>query len=346
MKQPQTLGIEYEITDLPTGADADAEPRGPARPERFVDEELAHLSGGLFDNLPPARVPLDSFFPPAPADLRPPRAPTFDLPPLPPPGSPVVPPAIGRRADSLYPTTADVPPLPPITARGPAFPWGQTVLASVAGVVLAVALMRPSPDAAAPAAAPPPGATIPAAAPSPEPAPVEAVTATDAARVKTSTTSVLAAPAHAAPRAAAAPAPHPAEPRPQSAAAAAPVAPVQAAPVDAAPVQELGSSPTSTADALHRANIDPPGLPPQRAAIAIAAAARGAGSCLDPDDLRRTMAVSVTFSPAGHATRATVDGGPHRGTAAGSCIAQRLRTAVVQPFERSPVTIHTSITAR
>ena len=330
MTQPQTLGIEYEITDLHD--DAGSAPHGPARPERLIDQEVAHLSGGLFDSLPRVELPLDALLPLPTANLRPPRAPTFDLPPALRPGS-LLPPVLVPRGDSLYPTATDLPPPPPVLARAPAFPWGQTAIASAAGVLLAMVLMRPSPSA--PAAAPLAAAPL-AAAPSLETAPPKP--ATGAATQAPARTPVLAAaPARPALRAAAAP---PAPPRPE----AAPVP--SAAPVEAAPVTELAPSPPAVVDPLHRPDIEPPGLPPQRAAVAIAGAARGAASCLDADDLRRTMAVSVTFAPSGHATRATIDGGPHRGTAAGSCIAQRLRTAVVKPFEGPPVTLRTSITAR
>jgi hypothetical protein len=91
----------------------------------------------------------------------------------------------------------------------------------------------------------------------------------------------------------------------------------------------------------------PPEVPPQqRTAIAIATSARGAAGCFAPGELRRTMAVSVTFAPSGRATRAVIEGGPHRATPVGSCIALHLRTAAVRPFEGPAVTVHTSVHIR
>ncbi len=82
------------------------------------------------------------------------------------------------------------------------------------------------------------------------------------------------------------------------------------------------------------------------AAVAISVAGRRAASCLDADDARATMPVSVTFAPSGRVTTATVDGGPFAGTAVGGCIARALRSAKVAPFDGAPVTVHTSMRAR
>lgn len=52
------------------------------------------------------------------------------------------------------------------------------------------------------------------------------------------------------------------------------------------------------------------------------------------------MLVNVTFLPTtGRATAATVEGGPFQGTEVGGCIARALRSAVVAPFEGTPVTV-------
>jgi hypothetical protein len=89
--------------------------------------------------------------------------------------------------------------------------------------------------------------------------------------------------------------------------------------------------------------------PPEReidsktVASAIAIAVGGASTCIDPLDPRRSMRVNVTFLPSGRVSTATVNGGPYAGTEAGGCIARSLRSAVVGPFEGTPVTVSTSI---
>jgi|HubBroStandDraft_6_1064221.scaffolds.fasta_scaffold120271_3 hypothetical protein len=82
------------------------------------------------------------------------------------------------------------------------------------------------------------------------------------------------------------------------------------------------------------------------AAIAVAAAAHGAGQCLDPGDTRTSIGVRVTFAPSGRVEGATVTGGPYVGTAARGCIVRMLRAAQVAPFEGSPVSVSTSIRLR
>lgn len=316
MKTPQTLGIEYEIVDLE--GDLDGDPTGPASPRRLIPEDIAFLSGGLFDGVPKVEVPLDSFFPPpAPdlrvEDLRPPRMPRVDS---------LYPVSLSARSDSLLPIEADAAPAPePHSAgRAAAIRWSGMVTAAAVGMIATTLFLR---SGARPAAPPPVAPASPAAA---APAAPKAES-TLAKPTAPATTTKLAAPAKPARPAAPAPARDEATPAPQ-------------------PTTEIAPSAPPPVDPLHQPEIAPQGVPPQRAAVAIAAAARGAASCLDADDLRRTMAVSVTFAPSGRATRATVEGGPHRGTAAGSCIAQRLRSAAVSPFEGPAVTIRTSISVR
>lgn len=135
--------------------------------------------------------------------------------------------------------------------------------------------------------------------------------------------------------------------------------PVKAArPVSAAPVATNSTPAPSAAvqptdPVIENMPIAPPAPPPPpevpaqpTTAIAVASAARGAASCLSPGELRRTMAVSVTFAPSGRATRAVIEGGPHRATLVGSCIAQHLRGATVKPFEGPAITVHTSVHIR
>lgn len=88
------------------------------------------------------------------------------------------------------------------------------------------------------------------------------------------------------------------------------------------------------------------GIDHDAAATAVAVAARRAAACLEPDDLRTTMAVSVVFAPSGQATHAVLRGGPFLGTETGSCIAAALRTARVGPFEGGPVTVNATARIR
>ncbi|HEX4337867.1 MAG TPA: hypothetical protein VH062_18285 [Polyangiaceae bacterium] len=56
--------------------------------------------------------------------------------------------------------------------------------------------------------------------------------------------------------------------------------------------------------------------------------------------------VAITFAPNGHATRAVVENGPLRGTAAGSCVALRLRDTQIAPFDGDAATIRTNVMLR
>jgi hypothetical protein len=293
MSTRQTFGIEYEVVDLE--GDLDGAPLGLAEPRRLIDEEIAMLSGGLFDRLPKVEVPLDTFFPQT-------LEPSYWSRP---------------RTDSLPPLEACVPEAAPSLRSGPGPGWfvGMTAAAVIA-MAVAVIAQRPQiqPIVLQPATA---AHALPQATPQPaRPAPV--VAPVETGKVASGTGPVRAAKSVRA-------------------------TPVVAA-VSSVPVAEPESMPVQSAPAPAAA---PPAGPPQSsAAVAIAAAGRGASGCFEPDELRRTMAVSVTFAPSGHATRAVIEGGPHRATAVGSCIAQRLRNAVVAPFDGPPVTIHTSVHLR
>lgn len=81
------------------------------------------------------------------------------------------------------------------------------------------------------------------------------------------------------------------------------------------------------------------------AAAALGASARQASSCRKPGDPSGVATVHVTFSNAGRATRAVVEGPPFAGTSTGGCIAEILRKAQVPPYggERVTVTKHVVI---
>lgn len=280
--------IEYEILDL----EGDLEPSSLRVKAPQLSEDLAMLSGGLFDALPRADVPLDTFFPQN-------NEPSYWSRP---------------RSDSIAPVAAPATPVAaPKKSMGPGWYVGMAAAVMVGLGLGALVQRQHAPEAAAqPAVAvQAPAAQVQAPAPVIEAAPVK----TNAPAKTTLAVTPKSVKKSDAPKAA---------------------EPV----VETAPAPEAAPAPEP--EKIAPAAI-PQGPAPSNAAVAIGSAGRGAASCLPADDARRTMAVSVTFAPSGHATRAMVDGGPHRGTAIGSCIAQQLRSATVAPFEGSAVTIHTTI---
>ena len=300
MTTRQSFEIEYEVVDLE--GDLDGAPLGLARARRGLDEEIAMLSGGLFDRLPKVEVPLETFFPQTPE-------PSYWSRP---------------RSDSLPPVEACVAEEAPPRRVGPGWFVGMAA-AAVVGMAVGVVTQRPQmqPIVLQPASA---AHVLPGPSRAAEPAP-EAVATVPVAPVKiaSGTGPVQATKAvRPATQGVRAPANVPVVPE-----ASVPVVPEVSVPVPSAPVLAAPQGPASSS-----------------AAVAVAAAGRGASGCFEPNELRRTMAVSVTFAPSGRATRAVIEGGPHRATPVGSCIAQGLRNAVVAPFEGPPVTIHTSIHLR
>ncbi|MFO0593210.1 MAG: hypothetical protein U0441_37045 [Polyangiaceae bacterium] len=271
--------IEYEILDL----EGDLEPSSLRVKAPKLTEELAMLSGGLFDALPRADVPLDTFFPQT-------EEPSYWSRP---------------RSDSIAPVAADAAPeAAPAKPMGPGWYVGMAAAMMVGLGIGALVQHKSAPQAAAQ-----PVATVQAPAAQIQ-APAQVA---EAAPVKTN------APVKSG-----------------SAPIAKSVKKVDA-PKTSEPVIE-----TAKAEVPEKAAV-PQTPAPSNAGSAIGAAGRGAAGCLPADELRRTMSVSVTFAPSGHATRATIDGGPHRGTAIGSCIAQQLRNATIAPFEGEAVTIHKTI---
>lgn len=79
---------------------------------------------------------------------------------------------------------------------------------------------------------------------------------------------------------------------------------------------------------------------------AVASAAASAASCGD-GAYRGPTRVAITFAPSGRATSAVLEGGSKLlGTLAGSCVAQRMRSVGVPPFDGRHVTVHTTVTVR
>lgn len=287
---------------------------------RKIDYEMLNLYSGLFEEQPPAsRAPRSIDY--DVANLRGcvfQELPRVEVPldsffPPPPDGDAVE--TRGPRFDSLAPTAEgplDV--APAARRRSRAVTAGVMMAASALGVLVGFgAWMQqatPATSGAVAAIAGPLAAielpAEPAAAPAPAPAAVE-----------------VARPAKASPA--------------PAAKIARPAAPAAAPARDAAPPDDLALAP---ARALPQ-SIDQAG-----AAAGIAVAARRAAACLDADDSRTSMAVSITFAPSGRVTRAVINGGPFLGTATGSCIAQNLRTASVGAFDGSAVTVNTTIRVR
>ncbi|MFT3773260.1 MAG: hypothetical protein QM820_48395 [Minicystis sp.] len=297
--------------------------------DRTIDFEVLALNSGLFDTLPPP--------PPRSALEYPGRAVDFEVlsldsglfDTLPPPSRPLY--------DSLSPVVEDesideVPEVGPRDTVLPPLPVRRYRVAEVTGASVAIGLMalammlRPAGDHAAAVSAPrgEPTITVPIEIVAPRPAPVsDAIPA-------------VVAPA---PRKAIAP---PRADAPQPAPAVAPAVPSIARAVPAAvPVpNDLVIAPIA---ALPPADRD---LGPTEAARAVSRAARAAGACVDADDARTTMPVSVTFSPSGRVTAARITGGPFLSTEIGGCIARSLRGASVRPFAGAPVTVNASVRIR
>jgi hypothetical protein len=110
------------------------------------------------------------------------------------------------------------------------------------------------------------------------------------------------------------------------------------------------TAPKTEAAPAKEAKAEPP-PPPQKevdvdaefdkgaASAALGSAAQQASSCRKPGDPTGVATVHVTFSNAGRATRAVVEGPPFAGTATGGCIADILRKAKVPPYGGDRVTV-------
>jgi hypothetical protein len=283
------------------------------------DPEIANLDGGLFGYLPRQEMPLSAFGLHGKV-IEPVDATTSRY----------------RRAtlDSLAPTAflaamdRDAP-----QASRPA-PWLSGAVVAASAVALVATALIPSlgllqartgaHSAAVTQVAEPP------VAPTPVPAAVPAPAETAAAPVIAPAPAKIPAKTAAAPRAMAA--------APARAAAPAP------APFSTADLPDLSPAPMPEIPAAPK----PPEVPFARAsaAVAIASAGMAAGSCRDAGAGPLAVQVSVTFAPSGHASAATVDGGPMAGNAGGSCLSWALRGAKVPAFDGEPVVVHTTVHLR
>lgn len=80
------------------------------------------------------------------------------------------------------------------------------------------------------------------------------------------------------------------------------------------------------------------------AAAALGSAAQEASGCRKEGDPSGVAVVHVTFSNAGRATRAVIEGPPFAGTQTGGCIASTLRKATVPPYGGDRVTVTKRVT--
>jgi hypothetical protein len=81
----------------------------------------------------------------------------------------------------------------------------------------------------------------------------------------------------------------------------------------------------------------------QAAREALEDAAGRAGKCRNMDSPSGTARVAVTFAPSGQVTTAVIESGPFVGTAAGSCVASKFRSARVPPFSGDSVLVRKSV---
>lgn len=263
----------------------------PSRIRPQIPEEIALLTGSLFDDLPRVEVPLETFFPAEYHNSA----------------------AWHRvRSDSLRPVAGTSAGRPPARRSSPNWFVGMAAAAVMGILAFALARRPATPSLAVQLAAPPPPATPAPAVESPRIEASSATTATPRPAPETDRSSVKparaisvapvttdAAPGHA-----------------DSTSGNADTTPAQADSVAARADSTPAPGPTapSSEPVIADMPIAPPAPPPppevppqQRTAIAVASAARGAASCLAPGDLRRTMAVRVTFAPSGRATHAVIE---------------------------------------
>jgi len=220
-------------------------------------------------------------------------------------------------------------------------------------VAIAVDGVDPAPPAAAPLA-PKPGDPLlekkdPPASRGESPAPPMARTANNEAPA------VVAAPAHPAAFApAAVPGEEPGETPPPPAVASvavanaprttAPTAPAALAnttppnPPAAQPATPAPAAPPAPARAANKGDFNT-----QAAREALEDAAVRAAKCKTIDSPSGTARIAVTFAPNGQATNAVIESGPFVGTAAGTCVASKFRTARVPAFTGEAVQVHKSI---
>jgi hypothetical protein len=79
------------------------------------------------------------------------------------------------------------------------------------------------------------------------------------------------------------------------------------------------------------------------AVAAVTAAAADAPKCRKPEGPFGAASIAITFAPDGTVSDATVDGPPFVGTPVGTCLANTMRKARIEPFSGVATTIHESV---
>jgi hypothetical protein len=105
-----------------------------------------------------------------------------------------------------------------------------------------------------------------------------------------------------------------------------------AAPAAAPPPAPAPPAPPVATAAL----VDPAAAFAPAADAALAAATESARRCLPPGTPGGEARVRMTFAPTGDVVYAEVEGEGFAGTAAGACVAEKLRNAHVPPFAGAP----------
>jgi hypothetical protein len=117
---------------------------------------------------------------------------------------------------------------------------------------------------------------------------------------------------------------------------------------DTQPPQDAAKSPSAPAKPTTESAEDSAKEPfdAEAAASALEGAAGRASSCRQADDPSGVAVVTITFASSGRVTTATLAGPPFIGTATGSCIAAKMRTARIEPFSGSFVTVRKTVTIK
>jgi hypothetical protein len=108
-----------------------------------------------------------------------------------------------------------------------------------------------------------------------------------------------------------------------------------------------GPAPRSAASSKEASDGAPPQLRSFDSAAATSALTGAVGAaaerCREAQQALGAVRVSVTFAPSGRVTSALVTGGGWEGTQAGSCLAQALKAARVDPFDGALMTVHKTV---
>ena len=111
------------------------------------------------------------------------------------------------------------------------------------------------------------------------------------------------------------------------------------------PAADAGAPDADTEESAESPPAEPAGpFDRDAASAALGRAASEASSCRREGDPSGMAAVTITYSPSGRVTTATIAGPPFSGTATGGCIAATFRRAAVPPFSGELVTVKKTVT--